>query len=140
MESLERGVFSRGLKVRKNVTKCGKVLTGGFCCCFLPHAIKCRRSKTKITIPTLRYVSSNRPFLGGEAGGSTLDILCGPSRRRRQASKQTSLLACLLVVGASPPISATPPSIAIAAPVLGGPESVRVVCFTAAAAHFLVAL
>jgi len=29
MESLERGVFSRGLKLRKNVTKCGKVLTGG---------------------------------------------------------------------------------------------------------------
>jgi hypothetical protein len=29
MESLERGVFSRGLKMRKNVTKCGKVLTGG---------------------------------------------------------------------------------------------------------------
>ena len=31
-------------------------------------------------------------------------------------------------------VSATPPSIAIAAPVLGGPESARVVCFTAAAA------
>ena len=31
-------------------------------------------------------------------------------------------------------MSATPPSIAIAAPVLGGPESARVVCFTAAAA------
>ena len=29
MESLERGVFSRGLQMRKNVTKCGKVLTGG---------------------------------------------------------------------------------------------------------------
>ncbi len=29
MESLERGVFSRGLKMRKNVTKCGKVLSGG---------------------------------------------------------------------------------------------------------------
>jgi hypothetical protein len=42
MESLERGVFSRGLKVRKNVTKCGKVLTGGLSCCItrythLPH-------------------------------------------------------------------------------------------------------
>jgi hypothetical protein len=33
-------------------------------------------------------------------------------------------------------VSATPPSIAIEALVLGGPESVRVVCFTAAAAQF----